>query len=229
MSPKAVYIFPSELFYPDKLDSSLLEFKNEDTFFLASTLYLNILEILNDKKDKLDVYCIWDEKKKDNVPEELKNINFIFADVSKKNLLFEKLSSKEFLGHKNNLVVFSDVVDLKPNDYDQCFKLLNAENESVVIAKDKVGNIAAFGFNKYSEDIVRGLISSKFNYNDFLAELKSCEHFIHIVNDVLLVKNINNFKQLYFELSQKRSMVYCSQQMHERFTHLFVEYKDLLK
>ncbi|MCC6253373.1 MAG: hypothetical protein IT276_00500, partial [Ignavibacteriaceae bacterium] len=135
----------------------------------------------------------------------------------------------EFSSYKNNLVVFSDVINLKPDDYDQCFKLLNAENESLVIAKNKEDNIAAFGFNKYSEDVFSGLISSKFNYNEFLGKIESFEHFIHIVSDVLLVRNINNFKQLYFELSQKKSLVYCSQHIHERFTHLFVEYKDLLK
>jgi len=231
MNLKAVYIFPSELFHPEKINNSLNGFKKEDILFLAVTLYLNILENLDGKKDKLDIYCIWDVNKKENLPEELKNsnYNFIFVDVAKQKELFEKLSAKEFSSHKNNLVVFSDVINLKPNDYDQCFKLLSAENESLVIAKNKEDNIAAFGFNKYSEDIFRGLISSKFNYNDFLGKIKSCEHFMHIVSDVLLVRNINNFKQLYLELSQKKSLIYCSQQIHERFTHLFVEYKDLLK
>jgi len=86
-----------------------------------------------------------------------------------------------------------------------------------------------FGFNNYSEEIINNLILSNFSYNDFLGLVKSCEHFMHIVNDVLLVRNIDNFKQLYQELSQKKSIEYCSQPMHERFTHLFVEYKDLLK
>lgn len=231
MNSKAVYIFPSELFHPEKINNSLNGFKNVDILFFAATLYLNILENLEGKKDKLDVYCIWDENEKGNLPEELKNsnYNFIFVDVAKQKESFDKLSAKEFSSHKNNLVVFSDVVDLKPNNYDQCFRLLNAENESLVIAKNKEGNIAAFGFNKYSEDIFNGLISSKFNYNDFLGKIKSSEHFIHIVNDVLIVRSINNFKQLYIELSQKKSIEYCSQQIHERFTHLFVEYKDLLK
>ncbi|MEO8231113.1 MAG: hypothetical protein ABI638_02445 [Ignavibacteriota bacterium] len=231
MNSNAAYIFPSELFHPEKISSNLNGFKEEDILFLAATLYLNILENLDGKKDKLDVYCIWDENEKDNLPEELKNCNcnIIFIDVSKQKELFEKFSTKEFLSHKNNLVVFSDVINLKPNDYDQYFKLLSAENESLVIAKNKEGSIAAFGFNKYSEDIFSGLITSKFNYDDFLGKIKSSEHFMQIVSDVLIVKNINNFKQLYFELSQKKSQVYCSQQMHERFTHLFVEYKDLLK
>jgi len=231
MNSKAIYIFPFYAFYTDELYKKFVEFKKEDVLFLATTLYLNILENLIGREDKIDIYCIWDESKKDNLPDELKNINhkIIFKDLSNKKILFEKLSSKEFLSYKNNLIVFSDAIDIRPSDYEQYFNLLNIEDESLVIAKDKENNIAVLGFNNYSDEIISSLVLSGFDYNNFLSRIKSCEHFMHIVNDVLLVRNINNFKQLYLELSQKKSIEYCSQPMHERFTHLFVEYKDLLK
>ena len=41
--------------------------------------------------------------------------------------------------------------------------------------------------------------------------------------------DIQDFKTLYKELSKKESLIYCSQNMHEKFTHLFIEYKELLK
>lgn len=231
MNSKAIYILPSDLFDLQSAKNSLNGFAEKDIIYLAQTLYINILENLHGKENKFDVYCIWDEKEKENLPEEFKlgNYKIFFIDLTNKNLLFEKLSSKEFGLYKNNLIVISNVIDLKPIDYDQCFNLLSTENESLVIAKNKEGMIAAFGFNKYSKEIFQSFISSNFSYNELLSVIKSCEHFMHIINDVLLVNNINNFKQLYLELSQKQSMTYCSQQMHERFTHLFVEYKDLLK
>lgn len=231
MNPKAVYIIPSDLFNPQLIDPSLNGIQPTDIVYLAHTLYLNILENLEGKENKFDVYCIWNINEKDNLPVEpvMNSFKFIFTDLSNKKLLFEKLSGKEFLLYKNNLIVISEVIDFKPGDYDQCFNLLNAENESLVIAKNKDGYIAAFGFNKYSSEILSSLISSNFVYNDFLCQIKSCEHFMRVLNDVLSIKNINNFKQLYSDLSQKKSMAYCSQQMHERFTHLFVEYKELLK
>lgn len=231
MNSKAIYIFPFYTYYAEELYKNLSEFKKEDVLFLAATLYLNILENLNGKQDKIDIYCIWDESEKDNLPDELKNKNrkIIFKDLSNKKIIFEKFSSKEFSLYKNNLIVFSDVVNIRPSDYEQYFNLLNSEKESLVIAKDKENNIAVLGFNSYSEEIISSLVLSDFDYNNFLSRIKSCEHFIHIVNDVLLVRSISNFKQLYQELSQKKSVEYCSQQMHERFTHLFVEYKDLLK
>ena len=231
MNSKAVYIFPFYPFNTEELSINLNGFSKENILFLAMTLYLNILENLAGKKDKIDIYCIWDESDKDNLPDELKSNNYkvIFTDESNKKTIFENLSSKEFSLYKNNLIVFSDVIDLKLSDYEQYFNLLNIENESLVIAKNKENSIAVFGFNNYSNEIMDSLLLSNFSYNDFLGRIKSCTHFMHIVNDVLLVRNINNFKQLYFELSQKKSIEYCSQKMHERFTHLFVEHKDLLK
>jgi hypothetical protein len=231
MNFKAVYILPFYYSHSKELSDNLYGFSKDDISFLVETLYVNILENLNSKQDKIDIYCIWDENKKDNLPDELKSssYNIVFSDVSKKKLILERLSSKEFLSYKNNLIIFSDAIAIRPSDYEQYFNLLNIEDESLVIAKNKENSIAVFGFNNYSEEIIRNLLLSDFSYTDFLSRVKSCEHFMHIVNDVLLVRNIDNFKQLYQELSQKKSIEYCSQLMHERFTHLFVEYKDLLK
>jgi len=231
MNSKAVYILPSYFSHAKELSNNLDGFSEDDISFLFQTLYLNILENLNGKQDKIDIYCIWDENKKDSLPNELKgnNYNIVFSDVFKNKLILERLSSREFLLYKNNLIIISDAIDIKPSDYEQYFNLLHIEDESLVIAKNKESSIAVFGFNNYSEEIINNLLLSNFNYLDFLGRVKSCEHFLHVVNDVLLVRNIDNFKQLYQELSQKKSIEYCSQPMHERFTHLFVEYKDLLK
>ncbi|MBK7629771.1 MAG: hypothetical protein IPJ23_03515 [Ignavibacteriales bacterium] len=147
MNSKAVYIIPSDLFNPQSVDKSLNEIAKEDIIYLAESLYLNILENLQGKENKFDVYCIWSNYERDYLPEELKknNLNFIYTDLSDKVLLFEKLSTKEFLSHKNNLIVSSDVIDLKPNDYYQCFKLLSSENESLVIAKIKMDLLLRLG------------------------------------------------------------------------------------
>ncbi len=86
-----------------------------------------------------------------------------------------------------------------------------------------------FGFNSYSDDLIKYFSDSDFYMDKFLSYNKSCEYFVNTVNEVLAINNIEDFKILYTELSFKSSWDYCSQQMHERFTHLFVEYKDLLK
>jgi len=231
MNPRAIYVIP---FYPDK-DKTLLKsfdgLQESDIRFLQTTLYINILENLEKKSEDTDIHCIVDENTSIQSEEDFKNFNykFIYTDIKNKKELIDKLSTKEFLLYKKNLIVLSDAIDIRTSDYEQYFNLLNFENNTLVIAKSKEDQIAVLGFNKFSNEIINSLMLSNFTYNDFLNRLKSCEYFMHIVNDVLLVRNVNNFKQLYSELSQKKSMEYCSQKMHERFTHLFVEYKDLVK
>ncbi|HCY76441.1 MAG TPA: hypothetical protein DHV28_11010 [Ignavibacteriales bacterium] len=231
MNPKAIYILP---FYSDNDEDLFKSFDGllePDITFLKSTLYFNILENLEGKVNNTDIYCIWDATANDQLPEELKNEDYkiIFTNLKNRNELIDKLSTKEFLLYKKNLIVLSDAIAIRSSDYEQYFNLLNVENNSLVIAKTKEDYIAVFGFNNPSNEVISSLVLSNFIYNDFLSRIKSCEHFMHILNDVLLVRDISNFKQLYSELSQKKSMEYCSQKMHERFTHLFVEYKDIVK
>ena len=66
-------------------------------------------------------------------------------------------------------------------------------------------------------------------YDNLLHKVNRYDNFLYVLNHSLTVKTVEDFKTLYSELSKKESLAYCSQQMHERFTHLFIEYKDLLR
>jgi hypothetical protein len=70
---------------------------------------------------------------------------------------------------------------------------------------------------------------NNFNYDNFLLFTSKHEHFLHVIDNFLVIRNMEDFRNLYNELSKKESLEYCSQKMHEKFTHLFIEYKDLLK
>ena len=181
--------------------------------------------------NKTDCYFVLDERDRDFITDDFKTdkLNFHFADLTEQKLVFENLFLKEFSSHKNNIILSSDLIGINQIELDKYFNLLNIDDESLLIGKSNEGVIGVFGFNSYSVDIFNCLVKSEFNYNNFLSCTKTLNHFIHTLNDILLIKNIEHFKQLYIELSQKKSIEYCSQQMHEKFTHLFIEYKELLK
>ncbi len=107
--------------------------------------------------------------------------------------------------------------------------MLNIDDNSLLLAKSSSGEIKVFGFNNYTDDLFKQLTDSSLMMDKFLSYNRSCTYYINTLSDVMTVTNVNDFKKLYSELSQKRSNEYCSQQMHERFTHLFIEYKNLLK
>lgn len=231
MNQNAVYIIPQSSFLNPAQINVFENFSNNDSILLRSTLYLNLAENFLNKENKIDFYFFFDENDKEFLSKdfELNNINPRFNDLKNKSLFFENLSAKEFLTHKNNLIISSDLIGINISELERIINLLNIEDESLLIGKSKEGEIGVLGFNNYFPEIFENLIKADFEFDDFLSRLKSSNHFIHTLNDILLIRNINNFKQLYTELSQKKSIEYCSQEMHERFTHLFIEYKDLLK
>jgi|WetSurMetagenome_2_1015567.scaffolds.fasta_scaffold147535_2 hypothetical protein len=231
MHNNAAYIIPFASFLNPEILNAFENFTLEDSKFLKSSLYLNLVENFLTEENKTDYYFVLDECDRDFITDDFKieKLNFHFADLKNQNLLFENLFFKEFNTHKNNIILSSDLIGINRIELDKYFNLLNIDDESLLIGKSKEGVIGVFGFNSYSVDIFNCLVKSDFNYNAFLSCIKTFNHFIHTLNDILLIKNIEHFKQLYIELSQKKSMEYCSQQMHEKFTHLFIEYKELLK
>ncbi len=231
MNPNAVYIIPdSPILNPD-LTKQFENFSIDDSILLKSTLYLSLAENFLTKESKIDFYFYMDEKDKDYITDEfrIQNLSVKFSDLYNHKTFYEKLSTKEFLNHKNNILIKPDILGITLNDLDKFFNLLSIEDESLLLGKSVEREIGILGFNNYYPDIFNELIKSKYNYDEFLINFKLSSHFIHTTSDILLIRNINNFKQMYFNLSQKISKEYCSQEMHERFTHLFIEYKDQLK
>lgn len=107
--------------------------------------------------------------------------------------------------------------------------LISIEDEAVVIGKTSNDKIAFIGFNTFNEDLFTGIDSDSFDFNNFLYNASKRENFIQVMKNYMLIQDVNDFKELYKELSKKESLEYCSQHIHERFTNLFIEFKDLLK
>ena len=231
MNPNAAYIIPQAPILDNKRITKFENFSVDDSILLKSTLYLNLVENFLSKGSKTDFYFYLDEFDKEFIPEDfnLPGLALRFFNHKNLNLFVENLSAKDFSTHKKNIVISPDLIGITLSDLDKYFNLLSIEDESLLIGKSNIGEIGFLGFNNYSNEIYQSLIASDFIYDNFLSRVQTSSHFIRTFNNILLVRNISNFKELYIALSQKKSIEYCSQEMHERFTHLFIEYKDLLK
>ena len=231
MNHNAVYIIPHYPIYNRLAENNFENFSDEDLSFLKSTLYLNLLENVNSKKDKVDIFRIFDSQDEDLLSSELnyESNSTIFSNVTDLTILFNELLIKKFSAYKNNIIIFSNSVNVRPQDLDKYFNLLNIDDNALVISKSSSDIIQVFGFNFFTDELFNYLIDSSLSLEKFLSFNKSCDYFVNTLGDVFSVTSIDDFKKLYVELSQKRSNEYCSQQIHERFTHLFIEYKDLLK
>ena len=83
------------------------------------------------------------------------------------NLLFEELSQKEFSSYKNNLIIFSNSVDIRQSDIDKYFNFLSIDDNSLILSKSTNGIIKVFGFNNFSDELFKQLVESHLQWINF--------------------------------------------------------------
>jgi len=206
-------------------------FDKQNSSNLYSALILNHKEnfvYFKDKHVKI-VYC-FNEKDKDFIPSELAdNSEIQISNCNEKNSAFKMLSEKYFTSYNKNLLIFSSSIGFTPAELDKVFDLLSMDDETIVLGKCGNDNIGFIGFNTYIPEFFSNINFDNLDYNSLLAEVNKHDNFVHVMGDYMVIKSLDDFKKLYTELSKKESWAYCNQDMHEQFTHLFIEYKDILK
>jgi glycosyltransferase A (GT-A) superfamily protein (DUF2064 family) len=227
----SIYLFP---LHPEFNPGYIPPFENfdpEHSTLLYSAMTENYKEIFEAFTGKVNSVFVFDGKDRDFLPGlfNREGINLFFGDTGNKSQMLKNLADKYFTHYTNNLLIFSNSICLTANDIQQAFNLLSINDEAVVIGKTSAGGIAFLGFNTYNHELFDEINWNNLNYNDLLLYTSKHEHFLHVIDNFLVIRNIEDFKNLYKELSKKESLNYCSQNMHEKFTQLFIEYKDLLK
>lgn len=202
----------------------------EHNSYLYSTYILNHKEILDNINDEVSyVFCL-DSNDKDHLPEEfhfLKDEIYWLNGLNNNPLV--ELEMNFFKNYENNLIIFLDSIGFSEKDILKTFNLLSIEDNSVVLGKTKDYNLSFFGFNKLESLNFEGFNIKNIDFDTMLTAISHNENFIHVLGNYMLVKDKEDFKLLYDELSKKESYNYCSEKIHGRFTNLFIEYKDLLK
>ena len=204
-------------------------FNEEDSSYLFSTLLLNNKELKEKSNSVLNALFVLNKNDEEYLTEHpcgLENIIFInTGDTS----LMRNLSEKYFYKFANNLIIFTNSIGITPEDINQTFNLLSMEDEAIVLGKTINQSLAFIGFNSLNSNLFDGIDLANLNFDSFLGRISEFRNFVHVLDNFMLIKDINDFKNLYHQLSKKESFAYCGQEIHERFTNLFIEYKDLLK
>jgi glycosyltransferase A (GT-A) superfamily protein (DUF2064 family) len=227
----SIYLFPLNAAFSSENVPLFEGMDKEHSSMLYSALTENYGEVFETFTSKINAVYIFDNKDREVLPEKFRNAGTIvfYGDTENKTKMFRNLSEKYFNKFHNNLIIFSNSIGITVNEINQAMNLLSIEDEAFVIGKTSSGAVAFIGFNTYNSELFEEIDWNNFNYDNFLLYASKHDHFLHVINSLLVVKNIEDFKTLYKELSKKESLAYCSQNMHEKFTHLFIEYKDLLK
>ncbi len=204
-------------------------FDKEHSSYLYSTLLLNHKELTRKFSETSNTLFCFNIKDEEHITGNIGDIGDIdFIDTNTAPVL-KSLSEKYFHKSNNNIIIFSNSIGITTNDINNIFNLLSIEDEAFVLGKSRNQSLSFIGFNSFNADIFEEIEHLNLDYDSFLNQAVKFEHFVHVLDNFMLIKNIDDFKYLYNQLSKKESFAYCSQGIHERFTNLFIEYKDLLK
>jgi hypothetical protein len=219
------YIFPLGPVFNTEYVPLFGDFDNEHSGCLWQALYLNAFEVISLFSQSF--ILILDEKDKDFIPFKLSTYadNLFFGNLEDRETLLRNLNERYFREHENNILFFSNAIGYTLQDISKTHNLLNVNDDALVLAKSAASRICFAGFNTYPDFLEK----VNLDYDQVLAQSCRYNSYIYLLENYIAIEDANDFRKLYHELSKKESMAYCSQEMHELFTHLFIEYKELLK
>jgi hypothetical protein len=224
-SKSANYILPLSPVFNAEAVPLFGNLDKEHSAILWSTLYHNAVEVLSSYSQSL--VMVLDERDREYLPVKLAsyNYNIFWGNLDDREVLLRNLNEKYFTGFENNLLFFSNAIGYTHQDIAKTQNLLNVNDDALVLGKSASSRICFAGFNSYPDF----LEMINMDYDKVL--MQSCRYnsYIYLLENYISVEDAKDFKKLYTELSKKESLAYCSHEMHELFTHLFIEYKDLVK
>ncbi|MCS7053444.1 MAG: hypothetical protein NZM09_06885 [Ignavibacterium sp.] len=213
---KNKFLMNNELFVSDN-----------DLIFLKNSLIENLIEnIIKSKKgeEKIELFFLLKGNLTYNelIEKYSNSINFNFFDNEEK--LIEAL-----IKFTHYIIFYSNSIGISSKDIGDSISLTYSENNSLVISISDIGDNCYFAFNKFDERLIDLILNCNINYDEFLLKLEAEKFFIHTIKKHFRVNSFADLKILYKNLSLKESAEYCSQNMLEKFTNLFIEYRDHIK
>jgi len=201
-----------------------------DSNLLYNHLLANFIEVFAGTELKFELVFCLNERDENYMPGNFfPDDSIIFINTSENNNShLERLGKNYFSSFENNILIRADVIGISDKTIQKIFNLLAIEDDVLVIGKSINKKVALLGFNNLEMNLLDEMFSTTLEYDNFLIEAGKSDLFLNTLNGFQLIENFSDFKNLYIELSKKESLAYCSQQMHERFTNLFIDYKDLL-
>ena len=192
---------------------------------------MNNLQNLIGLQKQANIICCMDSADKEFIPKNFipKEVNLYFINSKNISNQFDELNKKFFQHHIINILVHLNTFGVSLKKYIKMFDVLTVKDESIVIGKTDGNKVGFIGSNNLKKELFKEFISSKLNYDNYLADISNKDNFVNVLTGLLSISDMEDFNNLYVELSKKESLEYCSQEMHERFTHLFVEYRELLR
>jgi hypothetical protein len=225
-----IYLFSLHPIFNNQEIKKFENLTTQDAVILNSNLVANFIEIVSENDLNTEIVFCFDEKDKDYIPKFFfpESSNFFFTSDKNLTKSLANLEQNYFSVYENNILIRANAIGISAHTIEKTFNMLSIEDDALVIGKSVTKKVALLGFNNIELQLLEYLFSVNYDYDKFLFETGKSDLFLNTLNGFQLIEDFSDFKNLYIELSKKESLSYCSQQIHEQFTNLFIEYKDLL-
>lgn len=226
-----IYVVSMIPVFNEKSVTPLGKLDADHTSQLYADLILNHTENLDQIVNNTSITYCFDENDRHFLPEEFTKkfqVN-IFGSTENPYQNIKNIVDKFFGTASTNLIVFANSIGFSSSELKKILDLLTIESDAVIIGKSINGGVSFIGFNYINQDLIRDINWSGIEFEKLLQKVNKFDNFVYVWENSLVINSFKDFKLLYAELSKKESLEYCSQQMHEKFTHIFIEYKELLK
>lgn len=229
----ALVFLPSSPVFNLKEENCFQEMNLEYTSILFSALYMNYIEIISGENSFTKIYHVFDNNDESNIPDSFLN------KLGKNEPYFLNISNEEeslipFLEKVSDK--FSNIYILKTNSIGFSYQeikgysnFLNIENDILILCKSVSERINLYAFNNFSPAIITDFQSPDLDADTYLKNICTLDKYLFLMRGFYSVENLNDFKTLYKVLSLKENYSFCSMEIHNLLTNVFIEYKDLLK
>ena len=226
-----IYIVSMMPIFDEKSVSPLGELDKNNTSQLYTDLILNHKENLDKIANNTSINYCFDEQDRNYLPDIFRkeNAKCIFNNSETPYQHIKNIVDKNFNLASINLIIFANSIGFSSLELKRILDLLTIESDAVIIGKSINDRVSFIGFNNVSQKLINDIHWDGLKFDSLLHKVNKFDNFVYVWENSLVVNSGKDFKLLYSELSKKESLEYCSQQMHEKFTHIFIEYKDILK
>lgn len=201
-----------------------------DTSELYSLLLLNISDNLSGIKTESELTIFFNQKDQSKIPDQyLLSAHKFFDPLMGLSQLTSFIQKKIHSGNTQFILIYADTIGFSNREYDKIINYLNYEDNCLVLGSSENDKLSLIGFNYFDERLFDKQYELNPQFTDFLKRANTLDYYLFIHNGYPAVSDLEDFRKLYRILSTKESIEFCSHELHERFTHLFIEYKELLK
>lgn len=226
-----IFIVPSGPVFNQEEVQNFETLSTGDSALLQSTLYLNYKDMLSKSQNGYEIVYFFDEKDRECLPAEFQEDGvkkqFIRCTEGWNNIA-DFIARKINQDSTNILILFSHSIGITPQKIEKYFNLLNHEDRNLLVGKSSCQKVSMIGLNYFENRMLEGLPSCQMTFDEFLQYANRLDNFLFIVDGFHSIETLEDFRRLYRVLSTRESIEFCSHEIHEQFTHLFIEYKELL-